>query len=54
MLNITYYNHSGFSVETQDVLLVFDYWRGEHQELPERKRIARSTASLALFHGSSW
>ena len=39
MLNITYYHHSGFSVEMQDVLLVFDYWRGEHQELPEGKRI---------------
>lgn len=47
MLNITYYHHSGFSVEMQDVLLVFDYWRGEHHELPESKRI--TPAYLSRF-----
>ena len=38
-LTVTYYHHSGFSVVMDDVLLVFDYWTGEHGELPEDKRI---------------
>lgn len=39
ILNITYYHHSGFSVALEDTLLVFDYWTGEHGELPQEKRI---------------
>lgn len=39
MLDVTYYLHSGFSVALNGTLLVFDYWLGEHQELPESKRI---------------
>lgn len=39
MLDVTYYLHSGFSTALNDTLLVFDYWLGEHQELPESKRI---------------
>lgn len=38
-LIVTYYLHSGFSVAAEDILLVFDYWTGEHGELPEEKRI---------------
>lgn len=38
-LTVTYYHHSGFSVAMDGVLLVFDYWTGEHGELPEDKRI---------------
>lgn len=38
-LTVTYYHHSGFSVAMDDILLVFDYWTGEHGELPEDKRI---------------
>ena len=32
---VTYFHHSGFSVAVRDTLLVFDYWRGEHEELPD-------------------
>ena len=32
-LTITHYYHSGFSVSCGDMLLVFDYWRGEEGEL---------------------
>ncbi len=39
MLDVTYYLHSGFSAALNGTLLVFDYWLGEHQELPESKRI---------------
>lgn len=39
LLDVTYYLHSGFSVALDDTLLVFDYWTGEHHELPEGKRI---------------
>lgn len=38
-LTITYYHHSGFSVAVEDTLLVFDYWLGEKEMLPEEKRI---------------
>lgn len=38
-LYVTYYHHSGFSVVMDKVLLVFDYWLGEHGELPEAQRI---------------
>ncbi|MDO4484059.1 MAG: MBL fold metallo-hydrolase [Clostridia bacterium] len=36
---VTYYMHSGFSVASGDILLVFDYWRGEYQELPPERQI---------------
>ena len=42
-LIITYYHHSGFSVHDGDILLVFDYWRGEHNDVPEGKGITRET-----------
>ena len=38
-MNLTYYHHSGFSAAVDDILLVFDYWLGEHRELPADKRI---------------
>lgn len=38
-INVTYYHHSGFSAAMDDVLLVFDYWQGEHGELPASRRI---------------
>ena len=31
---VTYFHHSGFTVAVEDTLLVFDYWRGEHDDLP--------------------
>ena len=30
---ITYFHHSGFTVGCADTLLVFDYWRGERNEI---------------------
>ncbi len=36
---VTYYHHSGFTVEVMDTLLVFDYWRGENGELPENVQL---------------
>jgi len=39
MLTITYYHHSGFSVASGDVLLVFDYWTGKARKLPEERQI---------------
>lgn len=38
-IRITHYYHSGFSVESEDLLFVFDYWRGEHQELHGSRQI---------------
>ncbi len=39
LLDITYYHHSGFSAALDETLLIFDYWTGEHGELPFTKRI---------------
>lgn len=39
MLTITYYHHSGFSVASGNVLLVFDYWTGKARKLPEDRQI---------------
>ena len=38
-LTVTYYHHSGFSIASEKVLLVFDYWLGEQGDVPEDKRI---------------
>lgn len=38
-LKITHYYHSGFSVACDDILLIFDYWRGENRELPPERSI---------------
>ena len=44
---ITHFYHSGFSVACDDVLLVFDYWRGEEGELgPGRELSADSISSF--------
>lgn len=34
-MTVTYYHHSGFSVASEDILLVFDYWRGKAGRFPE-------------------
>lgn len=39
LLEVTYYYHSGFSCAMGDVLCIFDYWTGEHGELPMERRI---------------
>ena len=39
--SVTYHHHSGFSVQVDSTLLVFDYWEGEKKELPA---IAKLTA----------
>ncbi len=36
---LTYYHHSGFSVASGDILLIFDYWQGKTRQLPEQLRI---------------
>ncbi len=38
-LEVTYYLHSGFSCAKDEVLLIFDYWTGEHGELADSRRI---------------
>lgn len=34
-MTVNYYYHSGFSVASGDILLVFDYWRGKADRFPE-------------------
>ena len=47
MMTVTYYHHSGFSVASGDVLLVFDYWTGKAKKLPQERQIR--TDYLAQF-----
>lgn len=41
-IKIVYHYHSGFSVQCDDTLLIFDYWRGEYNEIGENGRITES------------
>ena len=47
-MTVTYYNHSGFSVASGDILLVFDYWRGKTSRIPDALGITPET--LARFN----
>ena len=51
--DITHYYHSGFSVSCGDTLLVFDYWRGEEDELTEEMQLTpgfiRSWPHVVVF-----
>ena len=38
---VTFYHHSGFTVEIKDTLMVFDYWRGEHGELTAETQLTQ-------------
>ena len=38
-VKVTHYYHSGFSVESDGLLFVFDYWRGEGRELRGNRQI---------------
>ena len=38
-IRITHFYHSGFSVEADDLLFVFDYWRGEKNELHDQLQL---------------
>ena len=38
-MNLTYDHHSGFSAAVNDILLVFDYWLGDRQDLPASKQL---------------
>ena len=45
---VTYYYHSGFSVQVEDSLFIFDYWEGaERDAIPDALKI--TPASLALY-----
>ncbi len=39
LMTVTYYHHSGFSVASGNVLLVFDYWTGKATKLPQDRQI---------------
>jgi L-ascorbate metabolism protein UlaG (beta-lactamase superfamily) len=36
---VTYHHHSGFSVQVESTLLVFDYWEGEKKELAQYAKL---------------
>ena len=48
---VTFFHHSGFSVAVKDILLVFDYWRGENGALPQAACIFK--ISLLLYKKGS-
>ena len=44
---ITHYYHSGFSIAYEDLLFIFDYWRGENKEVTPEYQI--QPAQLVRF-----
>ncbi|MCQ2458337.1 MAG: hypothetical protein MJ142_06370 [Clostridia bacterium] len=38
-MTVTHYYHSGFSVACDDIILIFDYWLGEENELRDSEQI---------------
>ena len=38
-MKITYINHSGFLIETEDCYYVFDYYKGEMPSLDKSKEV---------------
>ncbi|MCL1854599.1 MAG: MBL fold metallo-hydrolase [Clostridia bacterium] len=44
-LKVTYHYNSGFSIRIGGMLLIFDYWEGEGQSLPEVGRLTRKILS---------
>ena len=44
---VTHYYHSGFSVACGTSILIFDYWRGEAEELPPHLQLTQE--ELAAF-----
>ena len=42
---VTHYYHSGFSVACGKSIMVFDYWRGEAEELPVHLRLTEEALS---------
>ena len=45
VFTVTHYYHSGFSVACRDTLLVFDYWRGEEDELAPSLQLTEESLS---------
>ncbi len=44
---VTYFFHSGFSVEIGETLLIFDYWEGaHHQSIPDELKITPQTLAM--------
>ena len=39
---VTYFHHSGFSVAVDSTLLVFDYWRGDNNEVREEDALTQN------------
>lgn len=44
-MKVTYHYNSGFSIRIGSCLLVFDYWEGEKQQLPEVGKLNRTILS---------
>ncbi|MBQ9561974.1 MAG: MBL fold metallo-hydrolase [Lachnospiraceae bacterium] len=38
-MKVTYLGHSGFAVELENYVLIFDYWKGELPEIDPEKRV---------------
>ena len=50
-MKITYINHSGFLVETENCYYVFDYYKGEMPRLTKSRALILMQHSFPLTHG---
>ena len=37
-MKITYLEHSGFTIEHEDVVMIFDYYKGRLPDMPAEKK----------------
>ena len=38
-MKITYLEHSGFTIEHEDVVMIFDYYKGRLPDIPAEKKV---------------
>ena len=38
-MKITYLEHSGFTIEHEDVVMIFDYYKGRLPDMPAEKKV---------------
>ena len=43
-MKITYLEHSGFTIEHEDVVMIFDYYKGRLPDIPAEKKCMYSQA----------
>ena len=51
MIKITYLEHSGFAVECDDYVLIFDYYKGNLPQFDKDKKICVFASHVHIYVG---